>query len=186
MIKNGPYLSVALLIIVMMNPFALSSEPKDVEIARKKLGEFKQSLMSALVEGLKSGPREAIKVCRIKAPEIADSAQEEGIRIGRTSHRVRNPLNRPEPWMKAFLNEYLQAEKDRKARWNTLPDGTFVYVEPIYVKGLCLKCHGQNIKPGLRVLLDELYPLDNASGFQRGDFRGLFWVKILGSPFRGD
>ena len=155
-----------------------ASESELVSQAQGELAKFKRSLMGALVNGLKSGPEHALEVCRYKAPELAASAQGQGIGMGRTSHKVRNPANRPEPWMHGYLDEYIVSKNDRKPRWKYMPDGRFAYVEPIYVKGLCLKCHGPDIKPEIRERLRSLYPHDKATGFKRGAFRGLFWVVI--------
>jgi hypothetical protein len=51
-------------------------------------------------------------------------------------------------------------------------DGRTGYVEPIYVKPVCLACHGGNVDPGVKAKLAELYPEDQATGFREGDFRG--------------
>jgi hypothetical protein len=52
------------------------------------------------------------------------------------------------------------------------------YVEPIFVKPMCLPCHGSDIPDGVAARLDEHYPTDEARGFAEGDFRGLFWVEF--------
>jgi hypothetical protein len=59
-----------------------------------------------------------------------------------------------------------------------LEDGGVGYVEPIYVKRICLACHGSALSPSVASRIDEHYPQDEARGFKEGDFRGLFWVEF--------
>jgi hypothetical protein len=163
---------------------ACASPPREAtsaEISRAKeaLGPFKKELMAALTGALREGGSEkAITVCQVKAPEIAAAASTDGVEIGRTSHRLRNPENAPEPWMEDLLKEYISNPEDLEPRATPLDDGRIGYVEPIRVKALCLGCHGEEIDESLRERLRDLYPEDRATGFKRGDFRGLFWVKL--------
>ena len=52
------------------------------------------------------------------------------------------------------------------------------YVEPIVAQPLCLTCHGKAISEATRAALAERYPDDKATGFEKGDLRGLFWVEF--------
>ena len=140
---------------------------------------LKMKLMGALIGALKEGGAEhAISACKHEAPEITAAAGAEGVEIGRTSHKLRNPDNAPEPWMKPFLEEYLANTEDSEPRATRLPDGRVGYVEPIRMKGLCLTCHGESIDEKVQTKLGELYPEDQATGFRMGDLRGLFWAKL--------
>jgi hypothetical protein len=51
-------------------------------------------------------------------------------------------------------------------------------VKPIRMKGICRKCHGPRIEPDVKDRLRELYPEDEATGFKKGELRGMFWVKL--------
>jgi hypothetical protein len=157
-----------------------SEQVGDAEIERAKasLQPFKKQLGAALKEGLRDGPENAVWVCRDKVPEIAAALTRDGIEIGRTSHRVRNPANAPQPWMEPLLVEYIDRGDDRTPRVLRLEDGSIGYVEPIYVQPLCLQCHGGDIPAPLESRIAELYPSDAATGFASGDFRGLFWVRL--------
>ena len=76
------------------------------------LKPFKQQLMSALVKGLKEGPGIGDpEVCKDQAPKIAAEAGADSITIGRTSHRLRNRANAPEPWMEPLLEKYAATRK---------------------------------------------------------------------------
>jgi hypothetical protein len=80
--------------------------------------------------------------------------------------------------MSVFLEEYLANPNDDEPRAVRLASGDIGYVEPIRTKGICLQCHGDQIEPGVKARLQELYPEDQATGFEKGELRGLFWVKL--------
>lgn len=139
---------------------------------------LKTSLQVALLNGLAEGPENAISVCRIKAPELAEKAGDEGIRVGRTSHRLRNPANAPKKWMLPLLNAYVAAPEDTAPKVVRLDDGGVGYVEPIYTRALCIGCHGAPLSDSVKETIAELYPEDQATGFEPGDLRGMFWVEF--------
>jgi hypothetical protein len=141
-----------------------------------RLQPFKSALMGALMEALPDGPEAAIQACQMQAPGLPDAASGSTWTLGRTSHKVRNPDNAPEPWMEAFLETYVAAEPDQmQAHSDRLEDGSHVYVEPIRMQGLCLTCHGPSL---ISEALAAAYPEDAATGFAEGDFRGMFWVRF--------
>jgi hypothetical protein len=151
------------------------------------LAPFKESLMAALREGLEQGAENAIQVCRVRAPELAAAAGSPAARVGRTSHRLRNPANAPRPWMEPILAEYRSEGGGRGPRVVPLPDGRIGYAEPIFVQPMCLQCHGETLRPEVRERLRRLYPGDRAVGFRGGEFRGIFWVEFAppGTPPAG-
>jgi hypothetical protein len=151
---------------------------KDIERAKASLKPFKQELQAALRDGMRQGPEYAMTACRDKAPEIAAGLSVDGVQMGRTSHRLRNAANAPEPWLRPLLAEYVERGDDKTPRALRLKDGSVGYVEPIYVQPLCLKCHGDDIDASIKGKLAELYPEDEATGFASGEFRGVFWVKL--------
>ena len=124
----------------------------------------------------------AIAVCRDAAPALAARSSGDGVRVGRTSHKLRNPRNAPQPWMEPLLGHYLEEPDARAPRSVSLEAGRAGYVEPIYVQAPCLACHGQALAPEIAERLAELYPDDRATGFEIGDFRGLFWAEFPAGP----
>ena len=56
--------------------------------------------------------------------------------------------------------------------------GRIGYAEPIFMKPLCVTCHGEALAAPVRERIAELYPEDRATGFRVGDFRGLFWAEF--------
>lgn len=101
----------------------------------------------------------------------------DGVRMGRTSHRLRNPANSSPEWVTPLLNAYLDNAADREPHSVKLSDARLGYVEPILLQPLCLTCHGETLASDITARIDELYPDDRATGFEVGDFRGLFWVE---------
>lgn len=141
------------------------------------LGPFKKELKSALLAGLEKGPVEAISVCQLRAPEIANSLMQGDIRLGRTSHRLRNPANSSPEWVSAVMQAYLD-DTNRAPQVVILPEGRLGYAEPIIAQPLCLTCHGEDLAPAVAERIGELYPGDLAVGFQAGDLRGVFWIEF--------
>ena len=139
---------------------------------------FKRDLQAALRQGLAEGPEQAIRVCRLEAPRIASALSTEDVRVGRTSHKLRNPRNAPKPWMAPLLAEYRANPKPAQPRTVALENGRVGYAEPIFVQPPCLTCHGEDIPQPVRERLAELYPEDRATGFRSGDFRGMFWAEF--------
>jgi hypothetical protein len=124
------------------------------------------------------GIEAAIVACQMKAPTIAGAAGSDSIRVGRTSHRLRNPENAPSDWVAPILESYLATPDDIGSRSVRIDAGRVGYVEPIRVMPMCLTCHGSEIPSSVQSRLDELYPEDQATGFEEGDLRGLFWVEV--------
>jgi hypothetical protein len=149
----------------------------DVERAKSALQPFKKQLKAALLEGLEDGPEAAIAVCKDRATAIAEGLRNNGVEVGRTSYKLRNPDNAPADWMEPLLAYYVDGGDDSH-RSVILEDGRFGYVEPIVVQKSCLMCHGRDIAPALGGRITKEYPEDRATGFAEGDLRGLFWVTM--------
>jgi hypothetical protein len=116
--------------------------------------------------------------CQLEAPEIAAALSQDGVRVGRTSHRLRNPSNSSPDWVSPILDSFLANPSGRAPKSVRLPNGRSGYVEPIFIQPLCLTCHGTDISPPVAARISELYPDDEAVGFEVGDLRGVFWVEL--------
>lgn len=175
MVNRPPYLLLHLLSAV-----AVATPAHDAALARgaELLLPFKKELKSALLEGLEQGPVEAISVCQVRAPEIADSLGQGGIRVGRSSHRLRNPANSSPEWVRSTIQAYLKDDSNRAPYVVSLADDRWGYAEPIIAQPLCLTCHGEALPPAVAERIDELYPEDRAVGFEAGDLRGVFWLEF--------
>lgn len=136
-------------------------------------GSLFGELSTAMGEG---GPPAAIDVCATRAPAIAkEVSAESGVKIGRTSFKLRNPKNTPPVWADLAIDERPEEPTyfvDRSARLGALT--------PIRLAASCLQCHGSNddIAPATRAALSNRYETDQATGFAEGDLRGWFWVEV--------
>jgi len=176
---SSPSLLLSMLVVFLAPPSLAGSEP---ESGAALLLPFKQQLMSALKAGLEEGPDAAIDICRIEAPTIASNLSNDGVAMGRTSHRLRNPDNDGPAWATVVLEQYLQAGAELAPQTVVLDDGQTGYVEPIVTQQQCLACHGAELSPVVQAALDTHYPGDQATGFEVGDLRGVFWVSYPANP----
>ena len=154
--------------------------------AVERAGRAMQALQAALITRLgqameQGGPRRAIDVCRTEAQSItAKVAAEQGIAIGRTSHRLRSPVNAPPEWAAALV----AAAAGRKAadvEPQVIDLGDRVGVlRPLGTAELCTRCHGdaEKVKATIGDLLAASYPTDQAVGFAVGDLRGWAWAEV--------
>jgi len=172
------------LICVMVFGFALrtagcgqSISEENIVSAQNELRVFKKELKATLVAGMKSGSDKAITACNVEAPNIAARHSDNGIEIGRTSHKLRNLANAPDDWVTPLLAEYVNGTRDTYTAV-LLDNGRFGYVEPIRVEKVCLMCHGSEVAQPIAGRIASLYPDDEATGFNEGDFRGLFWITM--------
>lgn len=150
------------------------------EVARAEaaLQPFKEQLLDALMTSLEAGPENAIEVCRKRAPQIAEALSVDGLRMGRTSHRLRNPANAPQEWVRPLLAAYVENPASPNPMTVWVDEKTVGYVEPIFAVSFCISCHGPAVGEELLGTIRELYPEDQAIGFRTGDLRGLFWLTM--------
>jgi len=140
-------------------------------------------LRAALAGG---GPETAVRVCNLRAPEIAAQVSGPGLQVGRTALRVRNPDNAPDAWERQVLfdlRDRLAAGEaaTRIEHWEVQRrNGRRIgrWMKAIVTQPVCTTCHGKRIDPGLAGTIERLYPEDQATGFRIGDLRGAFTVEV--------
>lgn len=110
-----------------------------------------------------------------------DELEDDDIKVGRTSHKLRNPGNKPAPWMEPHLRAFAGKKKGETPPYiiEKLGDGKIGYLEPLFMEPVCLDCHGNNLAPALVETVDERFPDDEAVGFEDGEFRGFIWVETM-------
>ncbi len=126
-------------------------------------------------------PAEALTYCHDNALKITDSLSKAyGIKIKRTSYRLRNPKNKPteqeEKVMEIFRQQILKNLKPKPYMHYDVYGNPHVYI-PIMVQEKCLMCHGdpnKDIPEVINQKLAELYPGDKAIFFKKGDLRGIW------------
>ncbi len=163
---------------------ALAAEGKAV--IQSFAGALKGELKAAMKAG---GPTQAIEVCNLRAPQIADRVSaESGWTVARSSHRLRNPANAPDAYTAAAIDEFLKRQGAGEKAADLVKaeiveeDGRrmFRMVKAIPTGEICLVCHGgAEVKPEVEARLAELYPDDRARGFRPGEMRGVFTLSKL-------
>lgn len=129
----------------------------------------------------RGGPAGAIMSCHLDATgEAYRVAREEGIAAGRTSDRVRNPLNAPRPWAVPIVTKYAGRPAAGIDGFAVDLGDRVGLLRPITHRAMCASCHGPEEKfdPRVRAELKDRYPVDRATGFKEGDLRGWFWVEV--------
>jgi hypothetical protein len=174
---------LATLFALLLTACTQSSPDPDVE-GRALLEPFKTDLKAALMKGMEGGPAGAIEACRVEAPGIADALSTDGVRMGRSSHKLRNPANVPPDWLAPLMQDWadtgIRADDTGQLQGAVveLPGDRYGYAEPVFAQPLCLACHGKELHPDVAARIGELYPEDQATGFDAGDFRGVFFVEF--------
>ncbi len=145
-----------------------------VKIAFKTLSS---RLKNAMATG---GVEAAIEVCSKDAMRLTDSLSKElGVKIKRTSHKVRNLQNAPDEWETKVINYYLEKMQNNEPLepYVEKTNGKWRYAKPIKIKPQCLTCHG-NPQGKVKELIEKYYPDDQATGFKEGDLRGIWSIEM--------
>jgi hypothetical protein len=176
----------------MADPPAVEAGGEHIARAEAAITEFGARLRSALQERLQAGgPVGAIEFCRSEAPRIAtEVAAAHGVRMGRTSERVRNPANAATDWQRPVLDQFADAvaageapAAQRAVLREDLPEGVALrMMRGIGVEPPCTLCHGTATQPEVAAAVAQHYPDDRATGYAVGELRGAFWVEV---PDRG-
>ena len=150
-------------------------------VTQAMLKELGQKLQSSMAEG---GPINAIGVCHLQAPDIANRASTNNqAKISRVGTRARNPvMGVPNDWQAKALAQFdaalARGEKPADIEFaetvNTSSGKEFHFAKPIVLQPMCVSCHGspEQISPEVKAKLNELYPNDKAVGYQPGQLRG--------------
>ncbi len=154
------------------------------EASKEKMLAAKDTLFTKLSGRLKEamtsqGPSAAIAVCQKEAPTIAKAvSDEQGLQIGRTGVRLRNPDNVAPAWAETMVRDKIDTPT-----FVTLDNGHSAALLPIKLQSQCLMCHGpkEQIAPVIQEQLTKLYPSDQATGFKEGELRGWFWIDLPSS-----
>lgn len=173
---NSRYL-LAAIVVAMCTSCTQSTADYEAKGAAL-LAPFKTDLKSALIMGMESGPVEAISACSVKAPLISAGLSVDGVVMGRSSHKLRNPENVPPQWLAPILERFADGSVDRTPQAVSIGGGRVGYAEPIMMQAMCLACHGETLQPDIARRISAGYPEDRATGFKEGDFRGVFWVEF--------
>jgi hypothetical protein len=151
---------------------------------RKDAKDFMQSLKSILVKEMQTnGIVAAVSVCSDTAQLLTNNyGVNKGIYIKRVSVKYRNTNNKPDEFEAKALKYFEELKSSGKLSETTeyydIVDVDGVknvrYLKPIIVQAPCLGCHGvvENIGPEVKLILNNKYPDDKATGYQMDELRG--------------
>jgi hypothetical protein len=146
------------------------------ELVLTAVNAMAAELMVELTAALDAGDAgAAINVCKEKAPAVAAHVRETyGVKLGRTSHRLRNTANVAPAWAETYVTDMVE-----DPTYVAGPDGELGALLPINLKAECEMCHGpvEQVDASVMAAINEAYPEDQAVGFEEGDLRGWFWVE---------
>ena len=150
--------------------------------------EAQQQLMASLHKAVsEKGLSGALEFCNANAIPITKELSEKyGVSIRRTSSRARNQANLPTEEEFPLLDAYeYNAESNIQNEPNiqSIEGGeVLLYTKAIVIPSeFCLACHGDpanEIEKGVLIMIDSLYSNDLAKGFNVGDLRGMWSLKI--------
>ncbi len=102
--------------------------------------------------------------------------------VRRTAIKYRSQSNKPDAKDIEVMNTYIEKLKNKtfspKSIVMTQDGNTYRIYKPLVAKGVCLKCHGENISDKLKLIITKAYPNDLAINFKEGDFRGVIVAEI--------
>jgi hypothetical protein len=181
--KSSLALIAGMMLVTAVSVSAAGVDP--AAVASKAVGQLSQEMRNKLAESmLKNGPAGAIDVCAKDVPIILYRIEQElGVSIKRTSLKVRNPRNAPDPVEKELL-ESLAASRNAEASLppgvTPFPNNRQRFFKTITIEQTCLKCHGEPAAMHERVRrkIAETYPGDRATGYKVGDLRGIISVTV--------
>jgi len=169
-------------VTALLAALVLAGTPADAQVsqrAQQVLAPFKKDLKQALTQAMKESPEAAIEVCATVAPALAKANSKDGVTVGRSALKLRNPKNAPAPWLEKAMKQLAKAKPGTPAsKVVALPGGRVGYAEAIWTAEPCLTCHGAKVAPTVEAKLKDRYPEDQARGFTKGAFRGVFWAEL--------
>lgn len=182
----------AIIVLALLGACTASPPPLDeaaaIERGRGIAGAAFQQLSARLQAAMASGgPAGALQYCSMAALPLVDSlSTAQGLRIKRTSNRIRAPHDAPDADEQRRLNEVLALVAAGTAPADIPPQAILLgdsvaYYQPILVAiPTCLKCHGAagtDVDSLTMAAIRERYPRDAALGYRMGDFRGLWSIR---------
>jgi len=179
---------LALLPMMTLSANDLEEPPHWVMESRQAASALGKNLMTTLQESNnQGGPVAAVGFCHLQAPAIADTVSNEYVaRVGRTALRVRNQNNQADPWEQRMLEQMQQqleagesaSQVEVFAIHNQNGVRTGRWMRAIPMQPMCLICHGGSVAQEVASEIDDRYPEDQARGFQPGELRGAFTVRV--------
>lgn len=171
--------------VINRNIISKEIQNKNSKIGMAHVTAAKTALQKNLLKAIsEKGTIGAIEFCNIKALALTDSISVmNNTVIKRVSDKPRNPkntANEEELGYISYFKKLVAAGKEPKPiikRENNEVD--FYY--PITTNTMCLQCHGkptEQVTPETLTILKNLYPKDEAVGYNVNEVRGIWSLKF--------
>ncbi len=132
----------------------------------------------------KGGTDYAVEFCNIQAMPLTDSiANNFKVYIQRLSDRNRNPANAIQTQTDSLAWEKIKHGKTGFTEQDK--NGEVYYYKPIVIAmPTCIKCHGDktDLTESTQKIIAQKYPNDKAFGYEMGDLRGMWKIKLKENP----
>jgi hypothetical protein len=152
---------------------------KGMEIAKNSGKTLKGKLSTAVDKG---GIESGINTCKDIAQNLMDSLSiQYGVKIKRTSMKLRNVDDKPDQQELSVLSDY---HKQKNEGLSLKPlvkkfEEEVRFYAPIFVDDVCLNCHGvigDKLKTTTHRLIKEYYQSDEAIDYKKGDLRAVWSI----------
>lgn len=131
----------------------------------------------------------AMEFCTAQADSITkevNSKLPKYASVRRTALKIRSEKNVADALDLKVMQEYeasIEAKTFLPADIKVLEEGDSIRVyKPLVTKGVCLKCHGMDIRKEIQEVIKTHYPKDQAHGFELGSLRGMIVAEIKKHP----
>lgn len=128
----------------------------------------------------KGGTDYAVEFCNVEAMPLTDSiANNLKVYIQRLSDKNRNPANAIQTQMDSIAWAKVKSEKTDFIEENKSGE-VYYYKSILIAMPTCIKCHGNktDITESTQKMIAQKYPNDKAIGYQMGDLRGMWKIKL--------
>jgi hypothetical protein len=146
-----------------------------------------KTLAANLMKAIKTnGISFAIAFCNTQAYPIIDSISKDfNTEVRRVSLKTRNSSHQPNEIETEILQAYHYNQENQlkmESSIQEINEEQILFTKPIKIENtLCLNCHGRKgdeIPAEVEQKINELYPKDQAHGYQVGDLRGMWSILI--------
>jgi hypothetical protein len=152
--------------------------------AIKALGSTLKGQLKAKMKEDPSGVA-AVTFCADKAEALTKEVNAklpDTVRVRRTSLKIRSSANKPDSTDSKVMENFAKELAAKKISPSTIKvvevEGATRVYKPLVAQKVCLKCHGTNIDPKIKTIIDKHYPEDQATGFKMGDLRGVIVAEV--------
>lgn len=165
-------LFILIIFIFLLASYSKADDRSQVEKAVEQVNSLRESSVKGVAGAVDSKIFKT--VCGPVGLKVKGVKKEKGFLIRQASDKYRNPKNKASKYERNAIERFKKEPKLTHFWVNR--GGANHYFHKIVVKKDCLACHGSKIsRPDF---IKIKYPSDSAFGFDVGDIRGVYHVRI--------